>query len=267
MPFIDVLGTSIEYTRHSGAGNRATVVMLHEGLGSVSMWRDFPARVAATTAHTVIAYSRSGYGKSEPLPDGDDPAGPRRNLRQPDFMHREAFEMLPALLSELGIERPVLFGHSDGGTIALLYASRHPTTGVVVMAPHVKVEDISIASIIEARTAWETTDLPQKLAKHHDDAEGAFRGWNDIWLHPDFRDWNIEADLPLIKAPILAIQGEDDQYGTLYQIEEIARRNIRTRLFKIPECKHSPHRDQPEVVLSAVQSFLATLPETRKSEA
>ena len=267
MPFIDVLGTGIEYTRHSGAGNRATVVMLHEGLGSVSMWRDFPARVAATTAHTVIAYSRSGYGKSEPLPDGDDPAGPRRNLRQPDFMHREAFEMLPALLSELGIERPVLFGHSDGGTIALLYASRHPTTGVVVMAPHVKVEDVSIASIIEARTAWETTDLPQKLARHHDDPEGAFRGWNDIWLHPDFRDWNIEADLPLIKAPILAIQGEDDQYGTLYQIEEIARRNIRTRLFKIPECKHSPHRDQPEVVLSAVQSFLATLPETRKSEA
>jgi pimeloyl-ACP methyl ester carboxylesterase len=131
----------------------------------------------------------------------------------------------------------------------------------------VKVEDISIASIIEARNAWETTDLPQKLAKHHDDAEGAFRGWNDIWLSPDFRDWNIEAELPLIEAPILAIQGEDDQYGTLYQIEEIARRNGRTRLFKIPQCKHSPHRDQPDIVLSAVQSFLATLPETRKSEA
>jgi len=267
MPFVDVQGTSIEYTRHAGAGNRATVVMLHEGLGSVSMWRDFPARVAATTAHTVITYSRHGYGGSEALPDGDDPAGPRRNLRKPDFMHREAFEVLPALLAALGVERPVLFGHSDGGTIALLYASQHPATGVIVMAPHVKVEDISIASIIEARTAWETTDLPQKLARHHDDAEGAFRGWNDIWLSPDFRDWNIEAELPLIKAPILAIQGEDDQYGTLYQIEEIARRNIRTRLFKIPGCKHSPHRDQPEVVLSAVQSFLATLPETRKSEA
>jgi pimeloyl-ACP methyl ester carboxylesterase len=264
MPFIDILGSSIEYARHPGAGNRATVVMLHEGLGSVSMWRDFPARVAATTAHTVIAYSRAGYGGSEALPDSNDPAGPRRNLRAPDFMHREAFEMLPALLAALDIERPVLFGHSDGGSIALLYASRLPATGVIAMAPHVMVEDISITSIEEARVAWETTDLPRRLAKHHDDAEGAFRGWNDIWLAPGFRDWNIEAELPLIKAPILAIQGENDQYGTLYQIEEIARRNPRTRLFKIPECGHSPHRDQPDIVLGAVQSFLATLPEIRK---
>ena len=265
MPIFDILGRSIEYERHPGAGNRATVVMLHEGLGSVSMWRDFPARVAATTAHTVIVYSRVGYGKSEILPDGNDPLGPRRNLRSADFMHREAFDVLPALLGALGIERPVLFGHSDGGSIALLYASRHSATGVIAMAPHVKVEDISIASIEDARTAWDSTDLQQKLARYHDDVEGAFRGWNDIWLAPAFRAWNIEADLPLIKAPILAIQGEDDQYGTLYQIEEIARRNLRTRLFKIPDCKHSPHRDQPAVVLGAVQSFLATLPKVRKS--
>lgn len=139
MHFVEVAGHSLEYIRHPGAGNRATVVMLHEGLGSVAMWRDFPARVAAATAHTVIAYSRTGYGGSDPLPDGGDPLGPRRNLRQPDFMHREAFEVLPALLEALGIERPVLFGHSDGASIALLHASRHNVTGVIAMAPHVKV--------------------------------------------------------------------------------------------------------------------------------
>jgi len=215
----------------------------------------------------VVVVSRLGYGQSDPLPDGPDPAAPRRNLRRPDYMHREAFDVLPVLLAALQVERPVLFGHSDGASIALLYASQHPVTGVIAMAPHVRVEDVSIKSIEEARSAWEETDLPEKLGKYHDDVEGAFRGWNDVWLHPDFRAWNIEAELPLIKAPILAIQGEDDQYGTLYQIEEIQRRNARTRLFKIPQCKHSPHRDQPDIVMGAVQSFLATLPELKKESA
>lgn len=265
MPFVEVAGQQLEYERFSGAGNRATVVLLHEGLGSVSMWRDFPARLAAATAHTVIAYSRLGYGKSDALPDTDDRQGPRRNLRRPDFMHREAWDTLPALLEALGVQRPVLFGHSDGASIALLHAARHPVTAVIAMAPHVIVEPVSVTSIEAARTAWETTDLPRKLARHHDDPEGAFRGWNDVWLHPDFRTWNIETEMVDIKAPILAIQGENDEYGTLHQIEEIARRNPRTRLFKIPKCGHSPHRDQPDVVVSAVQSFLATLPETRKS--
>ena len=264
MPFIDINGSTLEYQRFPGAANRAAIVMLHEGLGSVSMWRDFPARVAATTAHMVVVYSRRGYGASEALPDGRDALGPRRNLRRPDFMQCEAFDLLPALLQALDIERPVLFGHSDGGSIALLYASRHAATGVIVMAPHVVVEELSIASIAEARTAWESGDLKTRLARYHDDPEGAFRGWNDVWLSPEFRAWRIEAELPLIKAPILAIQGEDDQYGTLYQIEEIARRNPRTRLFKIPQCGHSPQRDHPEIVLGAVQSFLATLPEIRK---
>ena len=267
MSFIDVDAHTLEYERIPGAGNRATVVMLHEGLGSVSMWRDFPKRLAAHTAHCVVMVSRLGYGKSDPLPDGTDAAGPRRNLRRPDYMHREAFEVLPALLSALEIDRPVLFGHSDGASIAHLYASQHPVTGVIAMAPHIRVEDISITSIAQARIAWVSTDLAAKLGKHHDDVEGAFRGWNDIWLHPDFRAWNIEAELPLIRAPILAIQGEDDQYGTLYQIEEIQRRNARTRLFKIPNCKHSPHRDQPDIVMGAVQSFLATLPELKKENA
>ena len=266
MSFIEINGHTLEFERFPGAGNRATVVMLHEGLGSVSMWRDFPKRLAAHTAHSVVVYSRLGYGASDPLPEGDDALGPRRNLRKPDFMHREAFEVLPALLAALDIERPVLFGHSDGASIALLFASRHALTGVIAMAPHVRVEDISVKSIEEARVAWASTGLKQKLAKYHDDAEGAFRGWNDVWLHPDFRAWNIEAELPLIKAPILAIQGEQDQYGTLYQIEEIARRNTRTRLFRIPDCKHSPHRDQPDIVMGAVQSFLATLTGLRHLE-
>ncbi len=266
MPFIDIGDHTLEYERIPGARNRATVVMLHEGLGSVSMWRDFPKLLAAHTAHTVLVYSRLGYGLSDPLADSADARGPRRNLRRPDFMHREAFEVLPALLQALGIDKPVLFGQSDGGSIALLYASQHPVTGVIAMAPHVRVEDISISRIEAAREAYETTGLKAKLARHHDDVEGAFRGWNDVWLHPDFRAWNIEAELPLIKAPVLAIQGEQDQYGTLYQIEEIQRRNARTRLFKIPDCKHSPHRDQPDVVMGAVQSFLATLPELKRAD-
>jgi len=265
MPFIDIHGVSLEYQRFPGASNRACIVMLHEGLGSVAMWRDFPARVAATTAHTVLVYSRQGYGASEALPDSGDALGPRRNLRKSDFMQREAFDVLPALLQALEIERPVLLGHSDGGSIALLYASQHAATGVIVMAPHVVVEEISIASITETRAAWESGDLKTRLARYHDDPEGAFRGWNDAWLSTEFRDWRIQAELPLIKAPILAIQGEDDQYGTLYQIEEIARRNPHTRLFKIPQCGHSPQRDHPQIVLGALQTFLATLPEIRKA--
>ena len=267
MSFIDVDGHTLEYERFPGAGNRATVVLLHEGLGSVAMWRDFPKQLAASSAHAVVVYSRPGYGASEALPDSKDRAGARRNLRAPDFMQREAFEVLPALLTALNIDKPVLFGHSDGGSIALLHASRHPVTGVIAMAPHVRVEDISIASIEEAKTAYEAGDLKKKLAKFHDDVEGAFRGWNDIWLHPDFRAWNIESALAAIKAPILAIQGENDQYGTLYQIEEIQRRNARARLFKIPDCQHSPHRDQPDILMGAVQSFLATLPELRRAAA
>ncbi|MBL8378950.1 MAG: alpha/beta hydrolase [Burkholderiales bacterium] len=267
MPFAEIADTCLEYERHAGAGNRSPIVLLHEGLGSVSMWRDFPARLAAASAHTVVAYSRAGYGKSDPLPDSLDPRGARRGLRKPDFMHREAWEVLPALLASLNIERPVLFGHSDGASIALLYAARHAATGVIAMAPHVVVEPISITSIEAARTAWETTDLPARLARHHDDAEGAFRGWSDAWLDAAFRDWNIESEMAAITAPILAIQGEDDQYGTLYQIEEIARRNPRTRLFKIPGCGHAPHREATDVVLSAVQSFLATLPEVKRTGA
>jgi len=239
--------------------SQPTVVFLHEGLGSVAMWKDFPERMCTEHGLRGLVYSRYGYGQSTPRPHDEHWA--------PDFMHAQAHEVLPALLSELGIERPWLFGHSDGGSIALLHAARHAVEGVVVMAPHVRVEKISITSIEAAKLAYETTDLRARLAKYHDDVDGAFRGWNDIWLAPEFRKWNIEAELSKIKAPILAMQGEKDEYGSMYQIEEIQRHIPGTRILKIPLCGHSPHRDQPEQVLALTQSFLATLPQRATDKA
>ncbi len=186
------------------------VVFLHEGLGSISMWRDFPER----------------------------------------------HEVLPMLLAALGIERPWLFGHSDGASIALLHAARFEVAGVVAVAPHIFVEDLSIASIEKARDAYAQTDLRERLARHHADVDSAFRGWNDVWLDPAFRAWNIEADLATIRCPVLAVQGEDDEYGTLEQIRGIARRLPKTRLLVIPECGHSPHRDQPEVLSREAARFI-----------
>ena len=264
MPFAEINGLTLEYLRIAGAANQPTLLMLHEGLGSVAMWRDFPQKLAAATACSVFAYSRLGYGASEPLPAGDNEG---RNVRKPDFMHVEAWETLPALRAALGLENVVLFGHSDGGSIALLHAARHAVEGVVVMAPHVRVEKISITSIEAAKLAYETTDLRARLAKYHDDVDGAFRGWNDIWLAPEFRKWNIEAELSKIKAPILAMQGEKDEYGSMYQIEEIQRHIPGTRILKIPLCGHSPHRDQPEQVLALTQSFLATQPQRATDKA
>ena len=254
MPFIEVDDTTLEYERIPGARNRATLVMLHEGLGSLAMWRDFPQRLAAATAHGVIVYSRLGYGKSDALAS-------TRNARSPNFMHHEAFDVLPALVLALELTRPVLLGHSDGGSIALLHASRHRVGGVIAMAPHVSVEGAGIASIRAAKSAYEDGDLRARLARYHDDVDGAFYGWNDVWLSTGFAGWNIENYVNDIRDPILAIQGEDDEYGTLYQIEEIQRRAAQTRLLKIPHCGHSPHRDQPEQVIAAIRSFLATLPD------
>jgi pimeloyl-ACP methyl ester carboxylesterase len=225
-----------------------TVVFLHEGLGSVAMWRDFPERFCAAHGFTGLVYSRYGYGRSTPKPVDERWA--------PDFMHRQAFEVLPALLAALGVERPWLFGHSDGASIALLHAARFPVAGVVAVAPHIFVEDISIASIAAARTAYAETDLRQRLARYHDDPDSAFRGWNDIWLDPAFRDWNIEAELAAITCPVLAVQGEDDEYGTLEQIRGIARRLPKTRLLVLPKCGHSPHRDEPERLIREAGAFI-----------
>jgi pimeloyl-ACP methyl ester carboxylesterase len=234
--------------------NRPTLVLLHEGLGSVSMWRDFPVRLAAATGCRTLVYSRYGYGQSDVLEEAF------RN----DFMHREGCEVLPELLSALDIEEPVLVGHSDGASIALLHASdiRNIVAGLVVMAPHCFVEDISIRSIEAARLAFESTDLAHKLARHHRDVRRTFYGWNDIWLHPDFRAWNIEDCLADIRCPILAIQGVDDEYGTMAQIEAIARQVIAApgvELLKLADCRHSPHRDQAQAVIDAIMRFVDRL--------
>jgi pimeloyl-ACP methyl ester carboxylesterase len=264
MPFAEIKGLTLEYSRIAGAANMPTLVLLHEGLGSVSMWRDFPQKLAAATLCSVFTYSRLGYGASEPLPPG-------RNIRKPDFMHTEAWEILPELRRSQNLEHVVLFGHSDGGSIALLHAARHEVAGTIVMAPHVRVETISVKSIEAAKVAYEdtklSTGLRARLAKYHDDVDGAFYGWNDIWLSPDFRKWNIEAELPAIKSPLMAMQGENDEYGTMYQIEEVQRRVPGTRILRIPSAGHSPHRDQPDQVLALVQSFISTLPQRNTDKA
>jgi pimeloyl-ACP methyl ester carboxylesterase len=224
------------------------VVFLHEGLGSVAMWKDFPASFCEAHGLRGLVFSRYGYGRSTPKP-----ADERWDT---DFMLRQADDVLPPFLATLGIERPWLFGHSDGASIALLHAADHPVAGVVAVAPHIFVEDISVESIEQARLTYETTDLRERLARYHDDPDSAFRGWNDAWLNPAFRDWNIEAELARINCPVLAVQGEDDEYGTLEQIRGIARRLPKTRLLVIPKCGHSPHRDQPELLIREAGRFI-----------
>lgn len=230
------------------------MLFLHEGLGSVSMWRDFPDRLCAAIGFRGLVYSRAGYGRSTPRSPGETWA--------PDFMHRQADEVLPALLAALGVDlatqRPWLLGHSDGASIALIAAARRPAawSGVVAMAPHILVEDLSIQSIRRAREAYASTDLRQRLARHHDDPDSAFFGWNDAWLSPAFRAWSIEAELPAIRCPVLAIQGLDDEYGTLEQVRGITRRVPTAQVLELPRCGHSPHRDQADAVVRAVQAFV-----------
>jgi pimeloyl-ACP methyl ester carboxylesterase len=233
------------------------IVFLHEGLGSRSMWKDFPQRLCEAAGIRGLVYSRPGYGHSTPRAP-DEHWGP-------DFMHIQAQQVLPALLNALGVTRPThLFGHSDGGSIALIHAASFPgrVASVTVMAPHLMVEEFGLVSIREARVAYETTDLRAKLGRHHADVDSAFRGWNDIWLSPDFLSWSIESLLPDVHCPVLAIQGVDDQYGTMEHIDGIARVLPATRLLKLDACGHSPHRDQPEQVIDATVEFLRGLKRT-----
>jgi pimeloyl-ACP methyl ester carboxylesterase len=241
-------GVRLEYERISGVRSGPTIVMLHEGLGSISMWRDFPRQVAEATGHDVFVYSRQGYGRSAPL------AAPRP-LR---FMHDEALVVLPEILDALDIRRPILLGHSDGGSIALIHAggSGREVAGLVLLAPHVMVEDISVASIAAARSGYVQGDLRARLGRHHDDVDGAFRGWSEVWLNPAFRDWSIEEYLPRITCPVLAIQGEQDEYGTMEQVDRIGRAIPHARVLKIARCGHSPHRDNAEDVLEAIRGFV-----------
>jgi pimeloyl-ACP methyl ester carboxylesterase len=230
------------------------LIFLHEGLGSVAMWRDFPQRLCAALDCRGLAYSRPGYGRSTPRP-ADERWGP-------DFLQRQAHELLPALLRELDIDafanKPWLFGHSDGGSIALSYAARFPDSlaGAVVLAPHILVEPISIASIAQAREAYRSGGLRQALAKYHDDPDSAFWGWNDAWLNPAFGSWSMVDELPSITCPVLAIQGVDDEYGTLEQIRGIARLVSNAKILELSNCGHSPHRDQPHAVIDALRECL-----------
>ena len=253
MEALQVNGVALELSRIAGPeGSRlAPVVFLHEGLGSVAMWRDWPRQVCEATGRAGFVYSRRGYGRSQSIPDVRG-----ANRLRPDYMHREALDVLPKLIAQLGVDAPVLLGHSDGGTIALLYAAHFPVSACVVMAPHVMVEDVSVQSIEEAKAAYGTTGLRSRLARYHDDVDTAFWQWNDIWLAPSFRNFDIRAECKRIGAPLLAMQGADDAYGTLRQVEEIVPAGpIRREV--IAHCGHSPHKDQPESTLRLVAQFLA----------
>ena len=245
----------LEYQWVGDASSAAPpVVFLHEGLGSLAMWKDFPADFCSANALRGLVFSRPGYGQSTPKPAAE--------RWPPEFMHAQAHEVLPALFERLGVEKPWLFGHSDGASIALLHATRFDLGGIVVVAPHIFVEDVSIASIEQARIAYETTDLRARLARYHADPDSAFRGWNDVWLSPGFRSWNIASELDAITCPVLAVQGEDDEYGTLAQVRGIQTRLPKTRLLVIPKCGHSPHRDQPQALMTEAARFIRDFSQT-----
>lgn len=230
------------------------VIFLHEGLGSVAMWKDFPTQLCDALGLRGLVYSRPASGRSTPRAANE--------AWGTDYIHRQALGVLPSLLKALEVDvqaaPPWLFGHSDGASIALLYAAHFPRSvaGAIVLAPHILVEDLSVASIARAREAYVNSDLRPRLAKYHNDPDSVFWGWNDIWLHPEFLAWSIEEEIQSIQCPLLAIQGLDDEYGTLEQIRGIARRLPQTEQLELPACGHSPHKDAPDAVIAAVHSFL-----------
>jgi pimeloyl-ACP methyl ester carboxylesterase len=236
------------------------LVFLHEGLGSASMWRHFPTQLCEAGGWRGLVYSRAGYGRSTPRPHGE--------RWTPGYMHEQAEEVLPAFLAAVGVdverEPPWLFGHSDGASIALIYAAAYPNAaaGLIVLAPHIFVEDLSVHSIEQAKYAYASTDLRNKLARHHQDVDSAFWGWNDIWLDPAFRHWNVESLLPSIRIPVLAVQGHDDEYGTMAQVDGLAERVPQAEVLKLDDCAHSPHRDQPAAVTAATIGFIRRHPLT-----
>lgn len=238
---------------------RPPIVMLHEGLGSIALWKDFPAKLAERTGCGVLVYSRYGHGNSDKLME----------KRPVHFMHHEGEVVLPELLEKLGIVKPILVGHSDGGSISLIFGGRYPdaVSGLILEAPHVFVEDLSIASIAQAKVTYETTDFPQRLGRYHANVDATFWGWNDIWLDPAFRSWNIEEYLPKITCPVLCIQGEEDEYGTIAQVEAIKAGAPQTRIAMLPECKHSPHRDQAEKTLELMAEFVGRIQVEDKASA
>lgn len=255
--FLQVNGVRLEYLWLGPTPEQApTLVFLHEGLGCISLWRDFPEQLARRTSCGALLYSRAGYGRSDPTP-----------LPRPiHFMHDEA-ETLAAILTQTGVQKPILIGHSDGASIALIYASRRyaiQPRGLIVEAPHVFAEPAGLASIAKIADVYRTTDLRERLARHHGtNTDIAFWGWNKVWLDPDFRLWNIEAALPAIAAPLLVIQGEQDEYGTWKQVEAIEKQAPGpVEVLAVPHCGHAPHREHPDLILQAMTSFIQKLGRT-----
>lgn len=246
-------GKSLETKTWGEIGDGPVIVLLHEGLGSVSIWKDFPDGLHADTGLPVVAYSRAGYGQS-------DPADLPRPL---DYMTDEAVVVLPQLLDNLGIRQAILVGHSDGGTIAAIHAGSTSATrvrGLVLIAPHFFTEAEGLASIEDARRAFDAGDLRERLSRHHKDPDNAFRGWNDAWLSEGFRDWNVADVIDYIRVPILAIQGEDDRYGTRAQIDEIETRAYApVDIAMLPNCGHSPHAECPDTLRALIAEFTARL--------
>lgn len=250
--FLSIGQHSLEYRMIGPRPEAApTLVLLHEGLGCVGLWGDFPDRLQAATGCGVFVYSRAGYGQSSPV-----------TLPRPlTYMHDEARDVLPLLLDAIGFRRGLLIGHSDGASIAAIYAGTHQDHrlgGLVLIAPHFFTEDMGIAAIAEAKKAYETTDLKAKLARWHKDPDNAFKGWNGAWLDPGFRQWDITESLAYIRVPILIVQGEDDQYGTVAQIEAAEREcYCPVEVSLLPGVKHSPQREAPEATLKVVSDFVA----------
>ena len=261
---VAVAGYRLETCRFGSLDAPLRVVLLHEGLGSVAAWRQFPARLARQIGEPVLAYSRAGYGHSSALTEA----------RAPGFMHHEAQVVLPALLQALAIERPILIGHSDGASIALIYAGTcngsgtrakanvagPPPLGVAVMAPHLFVEDVTVEEIGKVDAAFQASGLAARLGRYHRDPVATFHGWAGVWLSAPFRQWTIEAEVAAIRCPLLAIQGHDDQYGSARQIESIARLLPHAGTLMLADCRHSPHQEQPVAVLAALTGFIAGLP-------
>lgn len=251
---IEAAGKRLEYRCLGPApADAPTIVMLHEGLGCVALWRDFPEAVAAATGWGVFVYSRAGYGRSDPA-----------DLPRPiDYMTREAVDVLPTVLDSAGVARCVLLGHSDGATISAIYAGSvadHRVRGLILMAPHFFTEPGGLAAIQSARSAYDDGDLRGKMAKYHRDPDNAFLGWNDSWLNPDFAAWNVAEVIDYIRVPALAIQGEGDQYGTLAQIRELEERSYApVEVEVLADCQHAPFLEQPEKTLGAVAGFIARL--------
>jgi len=253
MPTVKAAGRTLNYEWLDGPAAAPVLVFLHEGLGSIRQWRDFPAKLVHATGCRGLVYDRYGYGQSDVLQE------PRRDIR---FMHDEALKALPELLANLRVERPVLVGHSDGASISLIHAGAgFDVRGVVAMAPHVFIEPICITSIEKAAQVFEETDLKERLGKYHRDVRKTFYGWADVWRDRDFTRWDIRDEyLPRIRAPVLAIQGYDDEYGTMQQLDDIERRAGGTcKLLKLEKCGHAPFRDQPEAVLDAAEHFVKGL--------